>query len=496
MREATSDIGGQGDRLYEVLADELRRLIGNGTFLVGSRLPSVRGLALQKGVSISTALKAYQTLEDWGLVRAAPQSGYFVRAKPDEGCCGVACSAPPDTPIAVSITDLVCELLQAAGDTNLVPLGSALPSADFMPITKLRRALRDTLRKPDARMEIEAQPAGFKELRRVIARRMMGAGITASPDELIVTNGCMEALNLALRAVTRPGDTVAVESPAYFGTLQALDDLGLRALELPTDPLEGVQVERLCDIAAQGRIQAAVLTPTVQNPLGSVMPMANKRVLAEALAARGVPIIEDDIYGETVFGNQPRPPALKHFDPSGNVIYCSSFSKTVAPGYRVGWIAPGRFFARVNALKASNSFASSGPAQLAMAGFAEQPGFETHLRKQRRDFECAVDRFMEAVISTFPSNTRMTRPQGGYLLWIQVPGLDTRVLYRHAVAHGISIAPGCLFSARDAFPDCFRLNCAHPWSPEIEQAIAELGKLARGLVDTHRSRTTTEDQHV
>lgn len=483
MRETETVLGAHGDRLYESLADQLRTLIGNGTFAVGNRLPSVRRLASQKGVSVSTALKAYQTLEDWGLVRASPQSGYFVRAKPDDTCSGVPCSTPPETPVPVSITELVCELLQAIGDPELVPLGTALPSADYLPVAKLRRAMRDSLRRPDARMETEAQPAGFKELRRVIARRMLDAGVTVAPDKLIVTTGCMEALNLALRAVTRPGDTVAVESPAYFGTLQALDDLGLRALELPTDPLQGVQVERLCDIAAQGRIQAALLTPTVQNPLGSLMPEKNKQIIAERLAACGVPIIEDDIYGETVFGNQPRPPAMKHFDTGDNIIYCSSFSKTVAPGYRVGWVAPGRFFSRINTLKASTSFATSGPAQLAIAAFAEQPGFETHLRRQRREFESAVDRFMEVVVKAFPSNTRMTRPQGGYLLWIQVPGLDTRIFYRHALAHGISIAPGCLFSARDAFPDFFRLNCANPWSPHIEKAITALGALARGLLE-------------
>lgn len=459
------------ERLFEGLSDDLRSLIREGVFAPGQRLPSLRTLARERGVSIATVLKAYRDLEDEGYLRARPQAGFYVRSAGRHDAAVMAPTNPPARSVEVTTGPLVYEMLRAPADPALVPLGGAIPAAELLPVDALRRLLRRRLRGTDARAEVEAIPAGFGELRRAIARCMLHAGCTENPDSVVVTNGCLEALNLALRAVAAPGDTVAVESPTYFGVLQALDDLGLKALELPTDPQTGIDTERLLEAARLGRIRAAVLSPTVQNPLGAIMPVAGRRTLCEGMAALGVPIIEDDIYGEMGFAGSERPPALKAFDRGGHVLYCSSFSKTLAPGYRVGWIAPGRFLERVQVLKTSSSFATSGPAQLAIADYLGMPGYQSHIRRQKKVFESSLAQAMAVIDARFPAATRMTHPQGGYLLWVQVPGVDSYALYRRALERGVTIAPGRLFSAHDAYRDCFRLNCGHPWSARIAAAI-------------------------
>lgn len=469
------------ERLFETLSDNLRGLIREGVFAPGQRLPSVRQLAHERDVSVATVLKAYRDLEDEGYLRARPQAGFYVRSAIRHDDAAMASTDPPARSVEVTTGPLVYEMLRALADPALVPLGGAIPAPELLPVDALRRLLRRRLRGSDARAEVEAIPAGFGELRRAIARCMLHAGCAEKPDGIVVTNGCLEALNIALRAVAAPGDTIAVESPTYFGVLQALDDLGLKALELPTDPRTGVDGERLLEAARQGRIRAAVLSPTVQNPLGAIMPPAAKRALCEGMASLGVPIIEDDIYGEMGFADSERPPALKAFDDSGNVLYCSSFSKTLAPGYRVGWIAPGRFLERAQVLKTSSSFATSGPAQLAIADYLGMPGYQSHIRRQKKVFESSLARAMAVIDARFPAATCMTHPQGGYLLWVQVPGVDSYALYRRVLERGVTIAPGRLFSAHDAYGDCFRLNCGHPWSARIEGAIGTIADCARTL---------------
>lgn len=392
------------ERLFEALSDDLRGLIREGVFAPGHRLPSVRTLARERGVSIATVLKACRDLEDEGYLRARPQAGFYVRSTVRTDGAAMAATDPPTRSVEVTTGPLVYEMLRALADPALVPLGGAIPAPELLPVDALRRLLRRRLRGNDARAEVEAVPAGFGELRRAIARCMLHAGCSENPENIVVTNGCMEALNLALRAVAAPGDTIAVASPTYFGVMQALDDLALKALEQPTDPHTGIDTERLLEAARQGRIRAAVVSPTVQNPLGAIMPVAAKRALCEGMAALGVPIIEDDIYGEMGFAGSDRPPALKAFDRGGNVLYCRSFSKTLAPGYRVGWIAPGRFLQRVRVLKTSSSFATSGPAQLAIADFLGVPGYPSHIRRQGRSSSRVWRR-------RWRSSTRVSRPR-------------------------------------------------------------------------------------
>ncbi|MCW5626720.1 MAG: PLP-dependent aminotransferase family protein, partial [Burkholderiales bacterium] len=330
--------------LYRDLAERLAHSVATGAFRIGDRLPSVRELAAQERVSIATAVAAYRDLEARRIIEARPKSGFFVAPRRNQ-LPEPASSARRQRRCSLDgVSRLTLEILEAAGNPDVVPLGAACPSPELMfSATEVRRVTAARLRSdPGLATEYRMGP-GFAPLRRAIAQQAFAFGCTLDPDEIVVTNGCMEALTLGLRAITKPGDTVAMESPTYFGLLQIAESLGLKVLEIPTSPRHGMSVEAL-DLATRrpGAIAAVVVTPTISNPLGSVMPDAAKRRLVALMAERDIPVIEDDVYGDLHFGER-RPRVLRSWDATGNVLLCSSFTKTVAPGLRVGWIAPGRW---------------------------------------------------------------------------------------------------------------------------------------------------------
>ena len=464
---------------YERLASDLSGLIRAGTLGVGERLPSVRRMSAQRGVSVPTVVQAYRVLEARRLIAARPQSGFYVlppeRARLTEPA--PSSSLPGSGEIATS--DLIMRLLEMVADQTLVPLGTALPDPAILPAAALARALGRAARKEAHRGTSSVAPSGVEELRRQIARRAMDAGCAVAAEDVVVTCGCGEALALCLRAVTRPGDTVAVESPAYFGTLQAIEALGLRALEIPVDPLTGLSLEVLGAAFARGGIAAVIVTPNVHNPLGCIMPDDRKRELVALLAAAGVPAIEDDTYGELYFGSS-RPRSLQAFDRERLVLSCGSFPKTLAPGYRIGWTVPGRYKDRVLHFKLASTAATSAPPQLALANYLSSGGYEQHLRRLRRTLEASVHRFSHEVAERFPEGTRISRPAGGFLLWVQLPdGFDTVDLQRRALARGLSVAPGPAFSASGGYRNYLRINAGFHWSDRTRQALDLLADLVR-----------------
>ena len=464
------------EHLYEGIALELAEQIRRGIYQPGDRLPGVRAASGRWRVSIGTAIAAYRQLEDRGYIEARARSGFYVRAqKAPVETPGL--SAPNVRPSLVTGQAMVLDLVKSASDRAVFQLGAAVPHASYLPVQMMEKALAAAARRHRVRGAGYAFPPGVPELRRQIARRMSEAGAAVHPDEIVVTNGCQEALGLALRAVTEAGDIVAVESPTYYGLLQTIESLGLKALEIPTHPREGISLEALQLALEQWPVKACIVVPNFSNPLGYRMPDARRRQLVDLLASHEVAIIEDDVYGDLGFGAQ-RPPVLKALEGSGDVLHCASFSKTASPGLRVGWIAPGRHLQRVEYLKFLTSIATPTVAQLAMAEFLESGRYERHLRQVRRDYARAVDRMTEAVGRHFPAGTRVTQPEGGFLLWVELPaGIDTLALARRALAAGVSIAPGPIFSATQKYRNFLRLSCACPW----DGAERALGLLARML---------------
>jgi DNA-binding transcriptional MocR family regulator len=328
-----------------------------------------------------------------------------------------------------------------------------------------------------------AYPPGLHALRRLVAQRAVAAGCELGEDDLVITSGATEALQLALLAVTSRGDTVAVESPAYYGTLLAVEALGLRVMEVPCHPETGMDVDELARRMLERRVAAVLAVPCFSNPLGSCMPDDAKRRLVELLADRAVPLLEDDVFGDLAFG-PARPRPAKAFDRDGTVLYCGSFSKTLAPGFRVGFIAPGRWRERVEVLKFATSVATTTLPQRAVARFLAEGGYDRHLRGLRTRLEQNVARAASAIAAAFPAGTRVSRPRGGCFLWVEMPpAVDALALHARALEMGVSIAPGHIFSASGAHPSSVRISCGDPWSERIDGAIRLVGRLARRLAE-------------
>lgn len=464
--------------LYSQVAEQIHALIRAGTLRAGERVPSVRRLSRQQGVSVATVLQAYQRLEDAGVIEARPQSGYYVRraSRPVEE---PAASRPPQRALAVEVNALADVMLAAGQDPKMISFGSACPAGEMFPLERIRRALSSRARRDRLALGRYGLPPGTEALRRAIARRALEWGCRFDHRNLVLTNGCMEALNLCLRAVTRPGDTVALESPTYYGFLQILQALGLKALEIPTHPRTGMSLEAL-ELALQAHdVKAVLVMPNVSNPTGATMSEQAKKRLVEMLAARGVPLIEDHIYSELSYDAASRR-AAKCFDRTGNVMLCSSFSKTLAPGLKSGFIEPGRWRDAIRTLKFVASGGNSEIVELTLAEVLESGGYERSLRQLRRRCEQQVDAARGVIAENFPRGTRVTRPTGGFILWLELPkGCDSIALFERLLERGISIAPGPMFSATQRYRNCLRVSVGHPWTERTEKALAEVGRLAR-----------------
>ncbi len=468
-------------KLYEQVAERLGEAISAGTLRAGDRLPSVRQLSVSERVSVSTVLQAYVHLESLGLIETRPQSGHYVRRRERPLPAEPQVSQPAAAATPVSVSALVARVYRAAGDARIVPLGAAFPSPELLPFRRLNRELA-LLAREAGEVAIEYDmPPGCLVLRQQVARRSLDWGCPLAPEDFIITCGASEAVHLCLSAVARTGDTVAIESPAYYGTLQAIEAQGLRALEIPSHPRHGMELDALEAALNKRKVAAVLVVPSFSNPLGSCMPEENRQRLVRMLAGRGIPLIEDDIYGDLHFGpRRPRP--VKAHDTEGLVLLCGSFSKTLAPGYRVGWVAPGRFREKVELLKFSHTVGTPTLPQLAIAAFLRSGGYDRHLRSLRRQLASQVQRVVEAVGEHFPEGTRVTRPEGGALVWVELPRkVDALVLHARALEAGISIAPGPIFSAQKRYGNFIRLSCGFPWSPRLEGALATLGSLARSL---------------
>jgi DNA-binding transcriptional MocR family regulator len=462
---------------YETLANTMATEIRSGSIAVGSRMPSLRQVIAQHGVSQSTASRAYYLLEEWGLIRAQERSGYYVApgARIADGSPRRTVSSTESS--KVDISDLVFSVLDAAKQPGIVPLGSAFPSPKLFPLPRLAKSLAHAARLISPWSTVVDLPPGNEHLRRQIALRYMGMGIPQPMEEIVVTNGALEALNLCLMAVTRPGDIVAVESPGFYAALQAIERLDLRAVEIPVDPASGLDLDALAGALVRHPIRACWFMTNFQNPTGVTLALEKKQALVELLAKHEVPLIEDDVYGELHFEPNYPLPALA-FDRQGLVMHCSSFSKTLAPGYRIGWASSGRFTDKVQRLKLMTTLSASVPVQAGIADYLQHGGYDRHLRKVRAALQIQLREVGASIRRWLPAGVRWVRPAGGYFIWLEFPqAIDAMALHRLAIEQGISLAPGPIFSAKHAFKNCIRLNFGHPWSQQIDDAIRTLGKL-------------------
>lgn len=467
--------------LYEKVAAKMRAMIENGTYRIGDRLPSIRALSQQVQVSANSVMDAYAYLENLGMVEARPQSGFYVcplLPEPKTREVKTQDYAPPNM---VALGDIHLQVMRNLSDGSLVPLGRGVPNPDLLPVDKLNRMLAVEARRFRIQSVSYSGGKGVKKLRAQIARRMLGSGCSLAPEDIAITSGCVEAVTLALLATCSPGDTVAIASPVYYTFLNSIQWMGLKVLEIPSTPEQGINLDVLGYAIKSTPVRACIVIANFNNPLGSVMSDDKKRDLVALLAKHDIPLIEDDVYGDLYYG-QVRPSSAKAYDEKGLVLYCSSFSKTLAPGYRIGWIAAGKFQQKIEDLKALMNIATATPTQLAVAEFLANGGYDHHLRSARRVYAKQIDYVRDAIGRHFPRGTRVTHPKGGFVLWVEMPEeVDALLLHQEAMREGISIAPGMIFTTGDKYRNCIRVNSAF-WSERIEQAVETLGGLAAGMV--------------
>lgn len=470
------EITGKSRPLYQELADRLASLIRGGTFKAGDRLPSVRQASREHEVSISTVMEAYRLLESRGVIQARPKSGFYV-PPPSRLVTKVAAkSGFSAKPVEVGSSSIFGMVMELSENRKVVPFGSAAPDESIIPSAKLATLTHAVLRKHKADALRYTPPGGRRELRVALSRRLLVAGIKAAPDEIITTHGATEALLLALRATTARGDLVAVESPTYFGILHLIRDLGLKAIEIPAEWPGGMNLDILESAIKRHRIAACIVQPNFQNPVGSVMSRQTKKRLAQLSSKHGFSIIEDDAYGELSHdGSRPSSIALH----GGNVLHCGSVSKTIAPGLRVGWVVPGARMPEVLRLKSIQHPWNATLSELMVASFLDEGGYDRHLRKIRALYAAQCAKTRQAVLQHFPVGCRVEVPAGGFVLWVQMPdGFDSEAFAIQAMAKGISLVPGTLFSASGGLKNCLRLSCGFSFGPKTLDAIRLLGKLA------------------
>jgi DNA-binding transcriptional MocR family regulator len=464
--------------LYIQIAGGVIEQIESGTLRPGDKAPSVRRLSKQKRVSISTALQAYLWLENRGHLEARPKSGFFVRRPFANLIPEPRFETPRLKPHLRGSDDILSTFTAVARDPETIPFAAGCASPELFPNRAMNLILRRIVNRQPLHSARYEFPPGIESLRRQIARRSPDAGCDFTAEDVVVTCGAMEAVNLSLRAVVGPGDVVAVESPSYFGILGSIAALGLKIVEIPTHPHEGMDLDRLETAIRKHRVKACIVMSNCHNPLGYVLPDKNKKAIADLTARWNVAVIEDEVYGDLAY-ETPRPRTVKSFDKKGLVLLCSSFSKTLPPGYRVGWVMPGRFRAQVERLKFLTTVATSTLSQMVVADFLDSGGYDRHVRRLRTAFAGQVETVRQAIARYFPEGTRISRPAGGILLWVEMPPkTDALKLYRAALAERIAILPGTIFSPSNRFREHIRINCGQTWTDAHERALLKLGRLA------------------
>jgi DNA-binding transcriptional MocR family regulator len=463
--------------LYLQFADRIERQIKSGVLNVGDNLPSIREVCAETGYSMSTVSKAYYEIESRSLIESRPQSGYYV----SNTSARIITEPSPSSPILkcanIDREDLIDEVYGNMNAKNITMLSLGFPSNELLPIAKLNKGMIQAMRQlPNSGTSYE-EMQGNSNLRKEIARWSFTWGGSLTEDDIITTPGCISAISHCLMTLTKPGDTIITESPVYFGVLQLAKSLGLYVMELPTNMTTGIELEALKKALSTKKVKACVLISNFSNPSGSIMPIEHKKEIVHLMEFHNIPLIEDDIYGDLYFGPS-RPTNCKTYDESGIVLCCSSVSKTLAPGYRVGWVSPGKFKKEILRNKLYHTLSSPTITHEVVGDFLKNGRYENHLRKIRQILNHNCSNYINTVLESFPTGTKVSQPQGGFFLWVELDkSIDTTAFYHLAMKHNISIAPGRIFSFQDQFSNCMRLSFGLPWSNELRESIKTLGRL-------------------
>ncbi|PBJ15858.1 PLP-dependent aminotransferase family protein [Flavobacterium sp. ACN6] len=462
---------------YEQVAQKIEENINILQLRPGDKAPSVRQVRRDLKVSLNTVFQAYSLLEAKGLIISRPRSGYIINS------LGSSLKIPetksrPMLPANVEITAMAVAMMKNAKENGIVNFSILAPVNEFIPITSLNKAVKASL--SEAGNDNFQYPLvdGHPNLLKQISVLSLEWEKPLSPDTILVTNGGMEAINLCLDSITSKGDIIAVESPTYHGILQSLERRGLKALEIKVDPQNGLCIDDLEFALANNKVAACIFMPRCHNPTGSGMSEENKIRLVELLGRQNIPMIEDDCLGELSFGITKSYPA-KAYDNYDNVLYCNSFSKTLAPGFRIGWVSAGKHHLNIEKLKFGSNISTNGILQDAIGKYLESGFYNKHIRKMRNDLQGQMIKYIGAINQYFPHGTKLAVPKGGLSIWIELPaGLNAFEFQKEALNQGIGICPGHIFSSLEYYENFIRLNYCPLWNNKIEIAIKNLGDIA------------------
>lgn len=470
------------DHLYMQVSEGIEKMIAEEVLRIGDKLPSVRVLSDEYGISMGTAFQAYYHLEGRGLIESRPKSGYYVRFNHHRFPDLPDAAEPQAVSHEVSVKEMIASIYSDIAAPNVINLALAVPDISLLPAAKLNKSVIHAIRDHKDHCIGYEHTQGNPELRKQVAKLAFNWGGKIKPDEVVITSGCLDAISTCLKAVTRYGDTVAVESPTYFGIYQAIESLGLKVVEIPADPINGINPEQLQKAIKKFSIKAVVLVPNFNNPLGSCMPELNKKRLVDIINSHNIPLIEDDIYGELYFG-KTRPKPCKYYDTKGLVMHCSSLSKSLTPGYRIGWTIPGKFMDEVKQLKRIHNISCPTITQVAMAHYLVHGRYEYHLKSLRKALHTQSLRYVQAIIKYFPADTKVSRPHGGFILWLELnKKVDSFKLRTEAMKQHISIVPGKIFSAGINYSNFIRISFGKPWSEDVDYGLMILGKLIKKML--------------
>ncbi len=464
---------------YEQISDYIIGAIQKGTIGSGSKIPSLRMMSKQFNCAMSVVMQAYQELEMNGYILAVEKSGYFAQSLLEAAIPSPQTSNHSLISQESKTNNMTGRMLEISTDTSILPLGCAIPDASILPLKRLQRLIvKKTKDCPDLLCGY-TQPKGSLSLRQQLASLMLTRGVNVTAEDILITNGCMEALVLALKSVTKEGDIVAIESPIFFGLITILEQLNRRVIELPTSPSSGIDLDALKHVFQKKEVRACMFSTGFQNPLGFLMPEENRKTMIELALANDVTLIEDDIYGECSFYNESFRPT-KSFDPQGQAIYCSSFSKLISPGMRVGWLIAGKHQNCCENIKVTETLGSSGLLQETMAEFLENGGYAYHKRLFSKKIAAQTYQVRRLISDYFPADTKITNPFGGYFLWVELAkGIDSMQIFAEALNRKIGIIPGPIFSTSGKYKNCIRISCGSPVDENIENGIMILGELIK-----------------
>ncbi|MFI5185887.1 MAG: PLP-dependent aminotransferase family protein [Chitinophagales bacterium] len=470
------------DHLYLQVAGGIEKMINEDVLKIGDKLPSVRMLSEEYGISMGTAFQAYYHLEGKGLIESRPKSGYYVRFTHKRFPSLPKQLQPEPVSHDVTVNEMINSIFFDLSADDVINFAVAVPDASILPAAKLNKSVVYALRNSKDHCINYELPQGNVELRKQIAKLAFNWGGKVDADEVVVTNGCLEAITMCLRAVTKPGDTVAIECPTYFGIYQAVENLGLKVVEVSSCTINGIELDCLQKAINKCNIKACIVVPNFNNPLGSCMPDENKKKLVEMITKHNIPLIEDDIYGELYFGKS-RPKTCKYYDKKGLVMHCSSLSKSLTPGYRIGWAIPGKFLGQVKQIKRILNISSPSLTQAAVAHFLKIGRYEYHLKNLRKALHTQCLRYMQAIIEYFPNDTKISRPHGGFVLWLELnKKVNSFKLRTEAMQYKISVVPGRIFSAGCNYSNFIRISFGKPWSDDVDYGLMMLGKLIKKMI--------------